>query len=72
MPKEATNQEEWRVGFALVTEVVANEADWIAGFAPVTKGATSQVDWSAVVSDPVQETKLLPVWETEVHPDDGG
>jgi len=39
----------------------------------VTKGATSQEDWSAVVvADPVQETELLPVWEIEMRPDDGG
>jgi hypothetical protein len=31
------------------------------------------VDWRAiVVVDPVRETKLLPVWETKILPDDGG
>jgi hypothetical protein len=43
------------------------------GFVSVTEGAANQEDWSAaVVADPVQEAKLLPVWETEIHPDDGG
>jgi hypothetical protein len=56
-----------------VTEEATNQEDWRAGFASVTEGATSQEDWSAVVvADPVQETELLPVWETEVHPDVGG
>jgi hypothetical protein len=60
-------------GFASVTEDATSQEDWRAGFASVTEGAASQEDWSAVVvADPVQETELLPVWETEVHPDDGG
>jgi hypothetical protein len=43
------------------------------GFVSVTEGATNQEDWSAVVvADPVQEAELLPVWETEILPDDGG
>jgi hypothetical protein len=45
--------------------------DLTAGFASVTKGATSEEDWSAAALGPLQETKLLPVWETEVHPNDG-
>jgi hypothetical protein len=84
--EEADSQEDRRVGFSSVTEGVTSETDWTTGFSSVTEdatsqedwregsvlvieGATSQEDWSAVV---VEETKSLPVWETKVHPDDGG
>jgi len=33
----------------------------------VIEGAIGQVDWRAVVvADTVRETKLLPIWETEL------
>jgi hypothetical protein len=39
----------------------------------VIEGVASQEDWSAiVVVDPVQETELLPVWETKICQNDGG
>jgi hypothetical protein len=71
--EDAASQEDWRVGFSSVIEGAASEVDWTAGFASVIEGAANQEDWSAVVvAELVQETELLPVWETEVHPDDGG
>jgi hypothetical protein len=43
------------------------------GFVQVTEGAANQVDWRVVVvANPMRETELLPVWETEILPDDGG
>jgi hypothetical protein len=36
------------------------------------RGSNQSGGLECSVSDLVQETELLPVWETEVHPDDGG
>jgi hypothetical protein len=72
MTKEEASQEDWRVGFASITERAASEAGWTAEFALVTEEAASQEDCCAAVSDSIQEKELLPVWETEVHPNDGG
>jgi len=60
-------------GLVSVTKEAANQEDWREGFASVTEGASNQEDGGAtVVADVVQETKTLPVWETETHPDVGG
>jgi hypothetical protein len=68
----AASQEDWTTGFASVTEDAASQEDWRAGFASVTEGATSQEDWSATCEQIQYRDRVLPVWETEVHPDDGG
>jgi hypothetical protein len=56
-----------------VIEDAASQEEWRVGLASVTEGASNQEYWSvAVVADAVQEIKSFPVWEIEVHPDDGG
>jgi hypothetical protein len=43
------------------------------GFVSLIEGASNQEDCSTVVvADLVQEANPLPVWETDVRPDDGG
>jgi hypothetical protein len=52
-----------------VTEGASNQEDWSVAVVEESEEAASQEDWSTVV---VEETESLPVWETEVHLDDGG
>jgi hypothetical protein len=38
----------------------------------VTEGGASQEEWSVgMIANPVQEAKLLPVWEIEMHSNGG-